>query len=235
MARMFRVTLCAMLMVGLPACLPERIELTSPTYSSGRIVVALPAFLSEPADAPLSSAVRSQTSPGAAQIRTVGIVPFDAGAAPDRVALELAEVFAAQLQHLGQIRMMVLRDDAGRLIPPPGLEEGSPPTVQGLIRARRELGVDAVVYGRVTQYQPYGPPVLGLDVRMVSCKTGDTLWVASGVFDSSRPDVFGRFEEYCRTQVADGSAAATGKVALKSPRHYAQFASYEIASTLVTE
>jgi len=182
-----------------------------------------------------TSPVKTYSSAALREVRVIGIVPFAKGAATEDVAATVGELFASELQQAATARVVVIRDDVGHMIAPPGLQPGGQPTIDGLIRARRELGLDAVMLGEITQYRPYGSPVIGLEVRAISCKTGDTEWIGTGVFDSSSPEVADLFRWYCFTQRAEDLPLSTERQLLTSPRSYAQFVAHFVAAAFTTQ
>ena len=165
-------------------------------------------------------------------VRTVGIVPFAGNAATPETVQTFMDVFIVELQRMGRFHVAVTREAAHRLAPPAGILPDAPLTIESLIQARRQSGLDAVIVGQITQHRPYGSPVIGLDARMVSCRTGEVEWFVSAVFDSSRPDVIERLKDYTRFDQAEGEARGAWRELLTSPRRYAQFVAHELVATL---
>ena len=61
----------------------------------------------------------------------------------------------------------------------------------------RKLGAEAILLGKVTRYKPitpkwyifFDPPVVGVNLRMVSVKDGNTIWTVNEVFDADEKSV----------------------------------------------
>jgi hypothetical protein len=210
-------------------------SLTRSTIACIGVAVALAGCQAVPPGPATRVPIHSYCSEALAEVRTVGIMPFTGQVKPARVPEEITEAFVTQLEALGRFRVAAAREPSGRLLAPPGLTQGAALTVEGLIQARKQAGLDAVIVGRITQYQPYGSPVLGLDVQMVSCKTGEVDWSASAVFDSSRPEVLGRLKQYCRSRQPGEGASDAWRDVLASPRGYAQFVSHELVAEIVAK
>ncbi len=104
-----------------------------------------------------------------------------------------------------------------------------------LVTLQREYRVDAVVIGSITRYDPYAPQVLGLDVKMVSTRSGAILWQARKVFDAtSEPIQTDALVWYDRIVIASGEEFGP-EVVLLSPKAFARYACTRLAETMVTE
>ncbi len=95
-------------------------------------------------------------------------------------------------------------------------------------RIESQFKADAIILGKVTEYSPGSvqwkflrkPPLLGLSLRMVSVKTGQTLWTVNDLFDGSDRLLQSQAESFIRDRVSTDIMALT------------QVACAEIASTL---
>jgi len=61
----------------------------------------------------------------------------------------------------------------------------------------RKLGAEAIIIGKITKYKTvtpklyilFDPPVIGVNLRMVSVKDGNTIWTVNEVFDAGEKSV----------------------------------------------
>ncbi len=176
--------------------------------------------------------VKTYTADTLDSVRSVGFVPFTGRATGKRTTADVMEAFVTELQLLGRFHVIVARNADGSLAAPAGIRPEAPLTVDSLIHGRRESGLDAIITGEITGHRAYGSPMLGLSVKMISCKTGDVEWQASAVVDSSRAEVVARLRDYARYEQAGGGSRNEWRKLLSSPRRYAQFVSHEMLALL---
>ncbi len=50
---------------------------------------------------------------------------------------------------------------------------------------KREYGCDGVLFSELTVYRVYGPPVIGLRLKLVDARSREILWATDQVFDAS--------------------------------------------------
>jgi hypothetical protein len=58
-----------------------------------------------------------------------------------------------------------------------------------LVAAQKDYLADAFLFGAVTEYRPYDPPLIGLKLRMISARTGGVLWAAEAAFDARDSEI----------------------------------------------
>ena len=102
-----------------------------------------------------------------------------------------------------------------------------------VIDLARRFRLDGVLVGTITNCQFYTPQQLSLQFELVATETGSAIWSASVHLDSSSERVVEAVHAYYQasepTKTADGDG---WELALLSPRLFAQFAAWQIASLL---
>ena len=83
--------------------------------------------------------------------------------------------------------------------------------------------------GTITSRRVVPPQVLGVQLDLISCETGATIWSADLMLDAARTDV----QEAVATWSNDDLGREDGgAMVLLSPRRYAHFAAYQLARLL---
>jgi len=103
--------------------------------------------------------------------------------------------------------------------------------VESLIVAQKAYLADAFLFGSVTQYKPYDPPVLGVKLRMVSARTGDLIWAAEALFDSHEAAVRSMTARYFENSGLKDRLYGP-ELVLMSPSLYAGFVASEMVRPL---
>ncbi len=108
--------------------------------------------------------------------------------------------------------------------------KGSYPAEAVLALARR-YRLDGLLIPTVTDLQVHPPQRLGLSVDLVSAESGQTLWSAAVGLDAAQERTRDSIETWARTRQGDVSDH-TWEVTLLSPKRFARFAAYHLASLL---
>ena len=99
---------------------------------------------------------------------------------------------------------------------------------------RKEHRLDAVLFSRLADYQPYWPPRIGLAAELVSTSDGNTLLSASGQWDARDSFVIKEFDNY-----ASGSSVANAydskQLTMQSPEHFAKFVAHQITAAVLSD
>ena len=101
-----------------------------------------------------------------------------------------------------------------------------------MIEAKKRFKVDAIIFGTITHYMPYEPPVLGIKVGMFSTVTGNVIWTADTILDSSEASVVQLVRTYYRRNYQRKQSLYGWKIILVSMKRYAQFAAHQVITTL---
>jgi hypothetical protein len=102
-----------------------------------------------------------------------------------------------------------------------------------LLEIREQLRADAIVFGKIKEYQSYPHLTVGLHMKMVDLRDGQILWATEQLWDSTD-----RKLEYRMKRYYDNVLKTTGyeplewEILTTSPKHFRKFVSYEVAQTL---
>lgn len=172
------------------------------------------------------------TTPRAIEPARVAVLPF---ALADRVgkgAAELSPAFAASLRAVGVHETTLVTAERAQALAVPDLHAGRVP-VDSLLAVRDATGCDAVVIGRVEQFDGFHPVSLGASLHLVSCHDGAVLWSAQIQLDTRREDVQRDIEAWWRRHSGSQAAAVNGwKSVLSTPRDFCRYAADRLAWTL---
>lgn len=166
------------------------------------------------------------------KLRRVLLLPFTVESQRDKVVDEVTEAFYIELQKSAKFEIIV----------PQGFQDilslQNDIWNRGLIRsetieeAKRRYKVDAIMFGTITQYQPYEPPSLGIKIGMFSAVSGNIMWSSDALFDSSEASVIKLVKTYYKEHYKRKQSLYGWKIILLSMKRYAQFAAYHMVDTL---
>ena len=166
------------------------------------------------------------------RLHRVLLLPFTIESQRDKVVDEVTEAFNIELQKSAKFEIIV----------PQGfqdiLSQQKDIWNRGLIRsetikeAKRRYKVDAIIFGTITQYQPYEPPVLGIKIGMFSAVSGNIMWSSDAIFDSSEASVIKLVKTYYKEHYKRKQSLYGWKIILLSMNRYAQFAAHYMVDSL---
>ena len=166
------------------------------------------------------------------RLHRVLLLPFTVESQRDKVVDEVTDAFYIELQKSGKFEIIV----------PQGFQDilalQNDIWNRGLIRsetieeAKRRYKVDALIFGTITQYQPYEPPVLGIKIGMFSAISGNIMWSSDAIFDSSDASVVKLVKTYYKEHYKRKQSLYDWKIILLSMKRYAQFVAYHMVDTL---
>ncbi len=99
-------------------------------------------------------------------------------------------------------------------------------------RLRDELGCEAVLFSRVTQFHAYPPMAVGLQLKLVDAQFAEPLWAADEVIDAADPTVVNGARRYQQAQDQMPAALADSRSILNSPRRFSHYAASTLLATL---
>jgi hypothetical protein len=99
-------------------------------------------------------------------------------------------------------------------------------------RLREALGCEAVLFPRLTHYQPYQPLMVGWHLTLVDSKAVRVLWSVDEVFDASQAAVVRAAWRYAARDPAPSPFSADLTSVLRSPRLFGQYTASAITATL---
>lgn len=91
---------------------------------------------------------------------------------------------------------------------------------------------DAVLFFRITSYRAYPPVALGLELRLVTTTTGQTLWSVDETFDASQPEVARSAKDYFRTHHTGSAELADPQADLRSATRFSRYAMQAALATV---
>lgn len=103
---------------------------------------------------------------------------------------------------------------------------------EGLVDLAKRYQIDGVVLCRVHTFQPYRPPVLGMQSQLVSIHSGDCVWAADATYDSATENVRSDMKEYYRHVLAPVDSLHDWELLQLSPRLYGQYVVHRLVATL---
>ena len=83
--------------------------------------------------------------------------------------------------------------------------------------------------GTITSRRVVLPQILGVQLDLVSCETGATIWSSSILIDGSREDTRAAIDIWARNELGEPDGA---EITLMSPQRFARFAAYQVARML---
>jgi hypothetical protein len=180
-------------------------------------------------------AVSWHTTPRAIEPMRVAVLPFALAERVGKGAAECGPSLAASLRELGIHEIVLVGPEQAAHLALPDLKTGGV-SVDSLLAVRDATGCDAVVMGRVEQFDGFHPVAIGLTVHLVSCADGAVLWSAQAHLDGRSEDVQLDVEGWWQRVRGDNAAAVNGwKSVLASPREFSRYLSDRLAWTLGNE
>ncbi len=182
---------------------------------------------------PAPQGLSYQTTAQAGEALRVAVLPFWLGDRVGRTAQGVSDQFAASLRTLGRHEVINVTPERRRTLLPDDALAANRLSTDALVRIREALQVDAVILGRIEQFDSFDPPVLGLTVHLVSCLDGEVLWSATAHLDGGRQDVQDDLQWWNDHQNGDGNRSLAGwRLALSSPATFARYASDRLVETI---
>ena len=171
-------------------------------------------------------------------VQRVALMPFANDTSPmanqtayPRVVFEMQTNLAAELQRAGRFDVVVVDTDDAGLNSRDVFATGEFNELEVLRVARQHL-VDAIIFVKVTQYQPYPPPRLGLSLLMVSPAEGMVIASVNGLWDARESNIAAHAQAYMKqTQNWPRSLFGAERV-MESPDVYQRYVSQQVALAL---
>lgn len=187
------------------------------------------------AGAAMPKGVSWQATPRAAAPQRIAVLPFWLAAGVGRSAAVTGDNLAASLGELGLHEVsLVSGEERSRLLADDPLAANRLAAAD-LLRLRDALRCDAVLLGRVEQYDSYEPVSIRVSCHLVSCLDGEVLWSAAGHFDGARADVQQDVEAWYRSRGEATVGIAGWKGVLASPRAFTRYLCDRLAGTMAGE
>jgi len=163
-------------------------------------------------------------------VRRVALVPFSNMTDYPHVHDEFTQLLAAELNAAGHFEVVSIPEhevDDPELTPPSSGHYDE----HLLIYLGKKYGVDAVIFGRVSQFHPYWPPRIGIVMHMVDVREGNVLASTDGIWDARNKYVAGQAEQYY-TQLHAQDTLPHSELMLRSPNYFQKFVAYQVTERL---
>ncbi|KAA3595694.1 MAG: hypothetical protein D8M57_02860 [Candidatus Scalindua sp. AMX11] len=165
-------------------------------------------------------------------IHRVLLVPFAYETKREKVVKEVTEAFFIEFQKSARFETILPHEIQDSLLQQNDLWTKGLVRAESIIEARKRYKVDAIIFGKITQYRPYDPPILGIKIGMFSTVTGNVLWSSDAIFDSSEASVVQLIKRYHKNNFQKRQSLYDWKIILLSMKRYAQFVAHHIIATL---
>ena len=185
-----------------------------------------------PATVPAIGSAEVASDFGSYSIQRVGFVPFQPLhntqiAPPEAGALETS--FHAEFATATPYDIIPLdAGDLAEILPPEPFRRGWYPP-EAILAIRDRYRLDAILIGSVTARRLTPPLVLGAQLDLVSCETGQTIWSSDVLLDASSESTRDALRVWAERELGEQHAAS---IALMSPRKFAHFAAFQMARML---
>lgn len=165
-------------------------------------------------------------------VQRVLLLPLTIESRRDKVVDDVTEAFFIELQKSAKFDIVEAREFQDILSQQKDVWTRGLIRAETVVEAKKRYKVDAIIFGTITQYQPYEPPVLGIKIGMFSAKSGNIMWSADAIFDSSQASVIKLLKSYHKKQYQRKQSLYDWNLILLSMKRYAQFVAYHMIATL---
>ena len=157
-------------------------------------------------------------------LRRVVVVPFDYHTGDQKAVQTVSKAFVQKLQEQGRFEVVYQPEVLKDLDEEVKLWERGRVNLAVLAKVSEKYSADAFIFGTITQYRPYDPPVLGLKVYLATASKGEIAWQADAVFDSKKTEVADAVKRYYKRRYGEDSDFYGWKIMLLSIDRFAEFA-----------
>jgi len=165
-------------------------------------------------------------------VQRVLLLPLTIESRRDKVVDDVTEAFFIELQRSAKFDIVEAQEFQDILSQQKDVWARGLIRAETVVEAKKRYNVDAIIFGTITQYQPYEPPVLGIKIGMFSAKSGNIMWSADAIFDSSQASVIKLLKSYHKKQYQRKQSLYDWNLILLSMKRYAQFVAYHMVATL---
>jgi len=168
-------------------------------------------------------------------IKRVAVLPLTT--LTDETAMDfgrdaLGPLLLGELERSRQFELVAVSPDELRLLTGQTSwsgEEKLPLDFFDKLRAR--LGVDAVLFCRLTQYRAYAPLAVGWRLKLLDAEEPRVLWAVDEVFDARVPEVAAAARRYAQRHPDIASSMYDAQGVLLSPRRFGQYTASAVVET----
>ncbi len=167
-----------------------------------------------------------------ASLQRVLLLPLTIESKRDKVTDEVTEAFSIELQRSAKFDIVEAQEFQDILSQQKDIWNRGLIRAETIVEAKKRYKVDAIIFGKITQYQPYEPPILGIKIGMFSAQSGNIMWSADAIFDSSQASVIKLLKSYHKEKYQRKQSLYDWNLIMLSMKRYAQFVAYHIIETL---
>jgi hypothetical protein len=104
-----------------------------------------------------------------------------------------------------------------------------PQNLQQYADLRKALNCSAIIFGSITEYQPYPHLSVGLRLKMIDLTDGRLIWGLEQIWDSSDKKTLDRARKYLKSQKRGDSEKMNRQLISISSIEFLDFVTYEVA------
>ncbi|NRA38016.1 MAG: hypothetical protein HRU15_07745 [Planctomycetes bacterium] len=174
------------------------------------------------------------TAVDATEFQSVGIIPFYYAPDIGPSARIIDKTMTAAIRELGSFETSIIQSSLRDQVLGADIQTLSAIDPFTLREIRQVTHVDAIIIGRVAQYDGYDPISIGVECHMVSCTDGRTLWSASAHFDSQRTDIQEDISNWYKRSVGKGNEnIGSWELTLHTPKLFCRYVSDRLAASVL--
>ena len=136
---------------------------------------------------------------------------------------------ALRKRHIFGLSTLYRTDPAWRSL---DISDRSPYSLDELATIRTQLKADAVLFGSITQYQPFPHLLTAANLRLIDLRDGKLIWAIEQVWDSTDAPVEQRMKVFFDHQMRSGYQPIDWRLLVSSPKAFDKFVAFEVARTL---
>jgi hypothetical protein len=178
-----------------------------------------------------SSSSASGVSKNLSAIKSVCLVELQNKTIYPQISGDITESLHQSLQKKQRFTLSLLKqtDEAWSTLE---VRPDSAYTLEQLMSAHKLLGVDALLMGTVTSYSPYPRMAMGLQLKLVDLRTGQTVWAIEQIWDTADKATQERIKKYFDKQLRSDFSTIGEQLANLSPINFIKFITYEVIETM---
>ncbi|MCF7972270.1 MAG: hypothetical protein K9N55_00485 [Phycisphaerae bacterium] len=148
-----------------------------------------------------------------------------------RISVDATDALFQAIQQQGLFGMSVIREGNAHW---ESLDLGSfeAYTLEQLGAIRETLHSDAVLSGSITAYTPYPHLLLGLRLKLVDLKSGETLWAFDHIWDTADSGTQKRLQNFYTQKNLLGLPESRDRLGSVSSLKFLKFVAHETSQTL---
>jgi hypothetical protein len=166
------------------------------------------------------------------KLHRVLLLPFTVESQRDKVIDTVTDAFYVELQKSAKFEIIVPQGFQDILSQQNDIWNRGLIRSETIVEAKRRYKVDAIMFGTITHYHPYEPPVLGIKIGMFSAITGNIMWSSDAIFDSSEASVVKLIKTFYKEHYKRKQSLYDWKIILVSMKRYAQFVAHYMINSL---